>query len=121
MTLDYNQHQTQKSLLYKVIHFENPQQWVEGVDDEFIRDKKGTLRKMSNMFFASLFYSFESSALGYLTINPDTPALSKYAGAVGLAPNVFIEIVTATIRILGDKYNHNQVDEENFPFDIIAS
>jgi len=106
---------------YKVIHFENPQQWVEGVDDEFIRDiKKGTLRKMSNMFFASLFYSFESSALGYLTINPDTPALSKYAGAVGLSPSVFLEIVNSTIRILGDKYNHNQVDEDNFPFDIIA-
>lgn len=106
---------------YKVIQFENPQQWVEGVDDEFIREiKKGTLKKMANMFFASLFYSFESSALGYLTINPDTPAISKYAGAVGLAPNVFLEIVNSTIRILGDKYNHNQVDEDNFPFDIIA-
>lgn len=106
---------------YKVIHFENPQQWVEGVDDEFIREiKKGTLRKMANMFFASLFYSFESSALGYLTINPDTPAIAKYAGIVGLAPNVFLEIVNSTIRILGDKFNHNQVDEDNFPFDIIS-
>jgi len=106
---------------YKVIHFENPQQWVEGVDDEFIREiKKGTLRKMANMFFASLFYSFESSALGYLTINPDTPAIAKYAGVVGLAPNVFLEIVNSTIRILGDKFNHNQVDEDNFPFDIIS-
>jgi ATP-dependent helicase YprA (DUF1998 family) len=106
---------------YKVIHFENPQQWVEGVDDEFIREiKKGTLRKMANMFFASLFYSFESSALGYLTINPDTPAIAKYAGIVSLAPNVFLEIVNSTIRILGDKFNHNQVDEDNFPFDIIS-
>jgi DEAD/DEAH box helicase domain-containing protein len=105
---------------YKVIHFENPQQWVEGVDDEFIKDiKKGTLRKMASMFFASLFYSFESSALGYLTINPDTPSLSKYAEAVGLKKEVFLEIVNSTIRILGDKYNHNQVDEDNFPFDIL--
>ncbi|TDO29251.1 DEAD/DEAH box helicase [Sediminibacterium goheungense] len=106
---------------YKVIQFENPQQWIEGVDDEFIKEiKKGTLRKMANMFFASLFYSFESSALGYLTINPDTPALTKYAATVGLAPNVFLEIVNSTIRILGDKYTHNQVDEDNFPFDIIS-
>lgn len=110
-----------KTPWYKVIHFENPQQWVEGADDEFIREiKKGTLRKMANMFFASLFYSFESSALGYLTINPDTPAIAKYAGIVGLATNVFLEIVNSTIRILGDKFNHNQVDEDNFPFDIIA-
>jgi ATP-dependent helicase YprA (DUF1998 family) len=106
---------------YKVIRFENPQQWADGVDDEFIRDiKRGTLKKMAHMFFASLFYSFESSALGYLTINPDTPSLSKYSGAVGLTPNVFLEIVNSTIRILGDKYNHNQVDEDNFPFDILG-
>ncbi len=106
---------------YKVIQFENPQQWIEGVDDTFIREiKKGTLRKMSTMFFASLFYSFESSALGYLTINPDTPVLAKFAGTVGLTQNVFLEIVNSTIRILGDKFNHNQVDEDNFPFDIIA-
>ena len=106
---------------YKVIHFENPQKWIEGVDNDFIKDiKKGTLRKMANMFFASLFYSFESSALGYLTINPDSPSLPRYAGAVGLAPDVFLEIVNSTIRILGDKYKHNQVDEDNFPFDILG-
>jgi DEAD/DEAH box helicase domain-containing protein len=106
---------------YKVIHFENPQQWVEGVDDNFIKEiKKGALRKMAGMFFASLFYSFESSALGYLTINPGTPALSKYAGIVGLPQNIFLEIVNSTIRILGDKYNHNQVDEDNFPLDILG-
>ncbi len=106
---------------YRVINFENPQQWEEGVDDEFIKQiKKGTLQKMSNMFFASLFYSFESSALGYLTVNPSTSPLAKYAGSVGLAPNIFLEIVNSSIRILGDKYNHNQVDEDNFPFDIIS-
>lgn len=107
---------------YRVIQFENPLQWIEGADhDGFIREiKKGTMRKMANMFFASLFYSFESSALGYLTINPDTPLLSKYAGAAGLAPDVFLEIVNSTIRILGDKFTHNQVDEDNFPFDILG-
>ncbi len=104
---------------YKVIEFENPQHWLEGVDDDFIKEiKKGTFRKMANMFFASLFYSFESSALGYLTINPDTPLLSKYAGEVSLPIPDYLEIVNSTIRILGDKYNHNQVDEDNFPFDL---
>lgn len=106
---------------YRVIHFENPQQWIEGVDDEFIKNiKKGTFRKLANLFFGSLFYSFESSALGYLTVNPDTPSINKYAGIVGLAPSKFLEIVNSTIRILGDKYNHNQVDEDNFPFEILG-
>ena len=106
---------------YKVIQFENPQQWVRGVKDEFIEDiKNGTLKKMSNMFFASLFYSFESSALGYLTINPQTPSISRYAGMSGLKPKDFLDIVNSTIRILGDKYQHNQVDPDNFPFDILG-
>jgi Lhr-like helicase len=106
---------------YKVIQFESPQQWVRGVKDEFIDEiKSGTLRKMANMFFASLFYSFESSALGYLTIDPETPALSKYAGKAGLSSKDFLDIVNSTIRILGDKYQHNQVDQDNFPFDILG-
>lgn len=106
---------------YKVIQFENPQQWIKGVDDDFIKEiQKGTLGKMAGMFFASLFYSFESSALGYLTINPEAESIKKYAANTGIAPNVFLEIVNSTIRILGDKYNHNQVDEDNFPFDILG-
>jgi Lhr-like helicase len=106
---------------YKVIQFENPQQWIKGIKDDFIDEiKSGTLRKMANMFFASLFYSFESSGLGYLTISPETPALSKYAGAAGLASKDFLDIVNSTIRILGDKYHHNQVDPDNFPFDILG-
>ena len=114
-------HGTNKIHWYKVIQFENPQQWVEGVDDDFIKEiKKGTLKKMAAMFFASLFYSFESSALGYLTVNPEHTSLAKYAGAVGLSPTAFLEIVNSTIRILGDKYKHNQVDEDNFPFDILS-
>ncbi|OQP44235.1 hypothetical protein A4H97_33315 [Niastella yeongjuensis] len=106
---------------YKVIQFDPPEQWVKGVKDEFIDEiKGGTMRKMANMFFASLFYSFESSALGYLTINPETPEISGYAGKAGLAPKDFIDVVNSTIRILGDKYKHNQVDPDNFPFDILG-
>ena len=104
---------------YRVIQFENPQQWLEDVDDNFIKEiKNGTFKKLANMFFASLFYSFESSALGYLTINPDTPLLSKYAGEVGLSIPNYLEIVNSTIRVLGDKYKHSQVDEDNFPFEL---
>lgn len=100
---------------YNVIRFENPQQWIEGVDDAFINEiKKGTFQKLAYMFFASLFYSFESSALGFLTINPDSPLLPKYAGEAGLEPKTFLQILNSTIRILGDKYKHNQIDEDEF-------
>ncbi|RYU92856.1 helicase-related protein [Emticicia agri] len=100
---------------YKLIEFENPQQWIEGIDDGFIREiKKGTLRKMANMFFASLFYSFESSALGYLTINPEIPSISIYASSSGLKVSDFLDVVNSTIRILGDKFKHNQLDEDDY-------
>jgi len=104
---------------YEVIDFES-WEWRDGIDPEFIKKiKKGTLNKLASMFFASLFYSFESSALGYLTVNPDDERIATHALVLGIAKDAFLDIVNSSIRILGDKYLHNQIDEENFPLAII--
>lgn len=103
---------------YDIIDF-TTMEWRDGADGDFIENiKRGTMNKLASMFFASLFYSFESSALGYLTINPDDVRLGTYALKCGFSKQEFLEIVNATIRILGDKYKHNQVDTDNFPFRI---
>jgi DEAD/DEAH box helicase domain-containing protein len=97
-----------------------PMQWRDGADGEFItKIKQGTVSKLASMFFASLFYSFESSALGFLTINPEEEKLSTYAQKAGLIKKDYLDVVNACIRILGDKYKHNQVDPGDFPFKII--
>ncbi len=104
---------------YEVIDFES-WEWRDGIDPEFIRKiKKGTFNKLASMFFASLFYSFESSALGYLTVNPEDERIAAHALTLGMAKEAFLDIVNSSIRILGDKYLHNQIDEENFPLAII--
>jgi Lhr-like helicase/predicted Zn-ribbon and HTH transcriptional regulator len=92
---------------YNVISFNSPPEWLN-TGDKFIEDiKEGTFSKLANMFFASLFYSFEGSGLGFVTINPPIERLNFYAGQAGLPSDIFKNIVDAVIRILGDKYKYD--------------
>lgn len=100
---------------YDLIDFTNFQ-WTAGADQTYINDiKEGTFSNLASMFFGSLFYSFESSALGYVTINPELQVITDQAAAVAIARDEFLQIVNSTVRILGDKYKHNKVDDSS-PF-----
>lgn len=100
---------------YDLIDFMNLQ-WANGADQTYINDlKEGTLDGLASIFFGSLFYSFESSALGYVCINPELDVIEDQARTVSLEKNDFLQIVNSTIRILGDKYKHNKVEDAN-PF-----
>lgn len=92
--------------------------WTTGADQSYINDlKEGTFNGLASMFFGSLFYSFESSALGYVCINPELEIITDQARNVSLAKDEFLQIVNSTIRILGDKYKHNKVeDTDSFNF-----
>lgn len=103
---------------YDLIDFTN-YQWIRGADPDgrYINALKiGALTSLSSMFFGSLFYSFESSALGYVCINPEMQVVADQARTVALSKDEFLQIVNSTIRILGDKYKHNKVDEDKIPF-----
>ena len=103
---------------YSLIDFPN-YQWTLGADPTFINDlKEGTFGNLATMFFGSLFYSFESSGLGYVTINPDFQGLTTEANNLGLFKIDFLQIINSTIRILGDKFKHNQTDDVD-PFNFI--
>lgn len=92
-------------------------QWANGADTSFINDlKEGSFEVLASMFFGSLFYSLESSSLGYVCINPELEIVQNQADKVLIPKEEFLQIVNSTIRILGDKYKHNKVDEGNFPF-----
>lgn len=75
------------------------------------RVKNEAFENLASIFFGSLFYSIESSALGYLSINPLDRRVSPSALNLGLAPNLFVEIVNSVIRIMGDKYKHNHAEQ----------
>lgn len=92
-------------------------QWANGADTSFINDlKEGSFEVLASMFFGSLFYSLESSSLGYVCINPELEIVQTQANKVAIPKDIFLQIVNSTIRILGDKYKHNKVDEGNIPF-----
>lgn len=93
---------------YELIDFQNSR-WMPGADPTFINElKEGNYEGLSSVFFGSLFYSLESSALGYLTINPERPEVEDNARKLGLSKNVFLDAVNGVIRILGDRYKHNK-------------
>lgn len=100
---------------YDLIDFTNFQ-WAAGANQDYIDAlKKGSFDGLATMFFGSLFYSFESSALGYVCINPELQVITDQARTVALAKDDFLQIVNSSIRILGDKYKHNKVEDAS-PF-----
>lgn len=104
---------------YELINFER-EEWNAGISDEFIVEMRdGTFTNLASMFFGSLFYSFESSALGYVSINPEMQVITDQANAVAIARDEFLQIVNSTIRILGDKWKHNKVEDSN-PFNLTS-
>lgn len=94
-------------------------QWANGADQTYINDlKEGSFSGLASMFFGSLFYSFESSALGYVSINPNLQVITDQAITLGISRADLVQIVNSTIRILGDKYKHNKVEDAD-PFSFI--
>jgi DEAD/DEAH box helicase domain-containing protein len=103
---------------YDLVDFRNLQ-WARGADQTYINDlKEGSFSVLASIFFGSLFYSFESSALGYLTINPELQVIVNQANILGMSREDLLQIVNSTIRILGDKYKHNKVEDAD-PFNFI--
>lgn len=104
---------------YELINFDR-EEWRAGISDGFIDEiRTGTYTNLATMFFGSLFYSFESSALGYVSINPVLQVITDQAAEVAIARDEFLQIVNSTIRILGDKWKHNKVDDTN-PFNFTS-
>ncbi|THU41234.1 DEAD/DEAH box helicase [Niastella caeni] len=104
---------------YELIDFER-EEWKVGIGDTFIEEiRTGNYAGLAAIFFGSLFYSFESSALGYVSINPELRIITDQAATVAIARDEFLQIINSTIRILGDKYKHNKVDDPN-PFNFTS-
>ncbi|MHB1687814.1 MAG: DEAD/DEAH box helicase [Ignavibacteriaceae bacterium] len=101
---------------YRLIDFTGMQgpKWMNGADLTFISDlKEGTFSSLASIFFGSLFYSFESSALGYVTINPELKIITDEAANLGIPKEVFLQVLNSCIRIFGDKFKHNKMDDEH--------
>lgn len=76
-----------------------------------VRDKivEQIEQNISGLIFGRLFYSFESSGLGYATIK-NNDFLKQKATELLIPPDLLLEICNSFMRILGDNYKHNRTD-----------
>ncbi|MEI9919083.1 MAG: DEAD/DEAH box helicase [Bacteroidota bacterium] len=102
---------------YDLINFKDLE-WEAGADADFITSiKNSSFERLSTIFFGNLFYSFESSGLGFVSVDSNNPSIAEEAQKINIATGDFIDIINGVIRILGDKYKHNHVeDSEPFNF-----
>lgn len=97
---------------YKMFNFLNLT-WKK--DSRSFQEKieEGAYVQLAKLFFGNLFYSLESSGLGYITVNPNDKKLEDYANGLEMNIDRFCEVLSSSIRILGHKYKYtpNDFDE----------
>lgn len=79
---------------------------------------KNVLRKevrkgLCDLFFSRLYFSLESSGMGYVKLNLDDQALATYAAQAGVQQenlDIFRQICDSALRLLGDLYRHEGSD-----------
>jgi len=81
------------------------------------RIRQNLTSTLCDLFFSRLYFSFESSGLGYPKISLSEERLKVYAGQANLNVNVFEEICNSFIRVLGDRYRHeaSEYPQPDFP------
>lgn len=88
--------------------------WAEGLPQEADEAKKAirnkVRRELADIFFSRLYFSFESSGLGFVRLRLDERSLASRAAAAGLQPEAFRQTCDASLRIIGDLYRHEGSD-----------
>jgi ATP-dependent helicase YprA (DUF1998 family) len=104
-------------------------EWTRVVDFEAIRWKDdvhqtfqqqistSTYDELAQIFFGSLFYSFESAGLGFLSVIPNPDSSGEYpeiikrkAIEVSFDSQFFIQAINSTVRLLCESYKHNHAE-----------
>ena len=103
----------------KLFDFSKDVIWNEDVSDT-LRDKRGGFRKevkenMLSILFQRLYFSFESSGLGFSCLNIEDADIENLKNEIfghenSLAVKTIREISNSFIRILGDKWRHEGSD-----------
>ncbi len=116
----YSQEYKYEGRTYNWTHFfdfdSNSLQWKDLSSQELdIRDRK-ILEKLKSevcsIFFSRLFYSIESSGLGYPCLQPEET--EKLAESLKINTTIFADIANSCLRIIGDSYrypNEYKVDD----------
>lgn len=102
---------------HEIFDFEN-HTWTDDNRDFQELIKRGAYTQLAGLFFGNLFYSLESSGLGYLTIYPNTDIIHQTAENIGISERNLLESINSSIRILGHKYKYHPIDYNNQGIDV---
>jgi DEAD/DEAH box helicase domain-containing protein len=99
---------------YDLIDYLNDE-WKDQANlNSYIQEiRNNSFDELSQMFFGQLFYSFESSGFGFLSLNPNSSQITYFSDRLNIERNLFFDILNGSIRILGDKFKHNYSDFPN--------
>lgn len=95
-------------------------QWNLGLSGEAEQAKlkiQNELRKqVCEVLFRQLYYSFESSGLGFAKIKLDDEIAKEHSSALGIDYETYVQICDSSLRILGDMWRHeaNDYDVEDW-------
>ena len=91
--------------------------WSDQIPPDAERAKnilRGEVRKgLCDLFFSRLYFSLESSGLGYVKLRLDDHTLTTYAADAGIQQeqlDIFRQICDSALRVLGDLYRHEGSD-----------
>lgn len=98
---------------YQTIDFEKLE-WKPGTELASFQEsiRRSTYEELATVFFGRLFFSLESTGLGYLTVGHTDEELTPFATSAGLAPKTFREVLDSTVRLMGETFQHNHPDRE---------
>ena len=68
-------------------------------------------QNLLQQLFGRLYFGFESSGLGFVSIKPDN--LARQAQACGLSQDILLQTCNSVVRLLGEKWHYEQ-QEPNF-------
>ena len=71
--------------------------------------------EICSVLFSRLYFGFESAGLGYATLDLQDKSVEGLASKCGLAPNILVNILNATLRMLGDSYRYPQENPDAYP------
>lgn len=77
--------------------------------------RKRSAAEIGRVFFARLYFGFESAALGYAALDSNASELKGIAQGCGASTEFFSAVCSGVIRILGDLFRYDQADSKAFP------
>lgn len=75
-------------------------------DDLKKRIREKVQKELCDLLFSRLYFGFESSGLGYVSLNINKFIIQENAELLSIKPIIFEQICNSAVRILGDLYRH---------------